>query len=426
MFILYQAGVRVYYLLILFASLFSRRARLWISGRRENAGILSGYQPDQTRQTIWMHVSSLGEFEQGRPVLEKWKEANPGHRILLSFFSPSGFTIRKNYPLADLVFYLPADTRKNMDKLLDLIKPDIFLLVKYDFWPNLLESLHRESIPTVLISARFRREQYLFKAWGSFFLNQLRNFSLIFVQDKASLDLLGEHGFNHVILAGDTRIDAVIMDDGRRSTGIPHPTIPLPPSATPNRILIAGSTWPAEEAILAKFWNSVEYQDLTGEWRLIIAPHDIGERHLRGIENLFGAGVIRYSRWMENQDKDWKILLVDSIGLLKDLYRVGDVAFIGGGFGKGIHNVLEPSAAGLPVVFGPNYRKFGEAVDLVEAGAAFAVKDYAGFTRKMEILLSDPKIRIESGALGLRYLQKQKGATLLIIKQLMKIPPAAQ
>jgi len=390
-----------------------------------------------------MHVSSLGEFEQGRPVMERWKSEFPNDRIMLSFYSPSGFNIRKNYPLADLVFYLPLDTPKKMNRLLDQLQPDFFILVKYDFWPNLLRALHQRKIPSFLISARFRRDQYLFKWWGSAFLRQLRVFRWIFVQDEASEKLLKSFDFSQVVVAGDTRVDAV-MNKGSRlkaqegSEGIR------------NRVIIGGSTWPEEERMLANLWNSEEFKKYKGtkgtkensgnnedkenkdnkgneevedSWKLVIAPHDISESHLTAIESLFGGEAVRLSRCQASMPQvlnEHSIILIDSIGLLSSLYEWADIAIIGGGFGKGIHNTLEPAAYGLPIVFGPKWTKFREAESLIIIGAAFQVNDQESFSSTIIRLCSDAVFHAESGILAIKYMESQRGSTDLIIRCLLE------
>jgi len=394
-----------------------------------------------------MHVSSLGEFEQGRPLIEKWKKNNPGDRILLSFFSPSGFNIRKDYPLADRVFYLPLDTRKNMNRLIRQIKPDLFILVKYDFWPNLLNCLYQNKIPVYLVSARFRESQYLFRWWGRTFLKQVRRFNHVFVQDESSGKLLNRYGITQVTVAGDTRVDAVMKAKEERRKAKEEDN-PQPATRNLQPILIAGSTWPPEEKMLAEVWFSAELKDILADWRLIIAPHDISENHLKEIEVRYGrgmvrdaigvvrnsggvvrdgdgmvrygGGVVRYSEVKDIEGGWGRILLVDSIGQLAGLYRYGSLAMIGGGFGKGIHNILEPSAFGLPVVFGPEWRKFREADDLIRIGSAFpfhTVEELAELIKKFAL---DADFRAASGKLALNYMESQTGSTDLIISYLME------
>ncbi|MDD4644468.1 MAG: glycosyltransferase N-terminal domain-containing protein [Bacteroidales bacterium] len=410
MLFLYQIGIRILYLVILIASPFSRRASQWISGRRENASRLSSWKADKNYLTLWMHVSSLGEFEQGRPVLERWKKECPDARILLSFYSPSGFNIRKDYPLADLVFYLPNDTKKKMSRLLDQLNPDLFVLVKYDFWPNLLQTLNQRKIPAFLISARFREDQYLFKSWGRVFLQQLRSFKWVFVQDEDSAALLRKYHFEQVLVAGDTRVDAVMSADRKP---LNHDHVP---------VLIGGSTWPPEEKLLAQLWRAEEFKPLRESWSLIIAPHDISEEHLCQIEGLFESEIIRHSRIEGPLTKALgknSLILIDSIGLLSSLYSLANLAFIGGGFGKGIHNTLEPAAYGLPVIFGPNWTKFREAGSMISAGAAFPVKDYDEFSAIVKKMCSDSNFRAESGNLALNYMKSQMGSSDLIIRYLL-------
>jgi 3-deoxy-D-manno-octulosonic-acid transferase len=425
---LYQTGIRIYYLLILAASPFSRQARNWIRGRQENRHALADYQPDPQKKTIWIHVSSLGEFEQGRPVIEKWKQLNPESRVLVSFFSPSGFNIRKNYPHADLVFYLPPDTRKNMDSLLRKIKPDIFLLVKYDFWPNMLRAVHRNKIPSYLISARFRKGQFLFRPAGRFILDEIRKFEHIFVQDTESVGLLAARGITQVTVAGDTRVDAVMTDDRRPMTDGVTSVVGHPSS------VILGSSWPVEEKMFTDVWFSEEMRELRKGWRVIIAPHDVSEGHLRGIEERYGRGVVRGGEVIVRDSEvmvrggevlfgsggEWEVLLVDSVGHLKDLYRYADVAIIGGGFGKGIHNILEPSAFGVPVLFGPRYKKFREAEDLIRIGSAVSFRSREQLSEWIKKYLSDPNEVQNRGILALKYMESQAGSSDLIIRYLME------
>jgi 3-deoxy-D-manno-octulosonic-acid transferase len=411
---LYQIGIRIYYLMILAASPFSGRARAWIQGRRETRPILDAYVPDPERMTLWMHVSSLGEFEQGRPVLEKWKELNPNGRILLSFYSPSGYNIRKNYPLADLVFYLPYDTRRRMDSLVRRLRPDLFMLVKYDFWPVMLQTLNKYSVPCYLISARIREEQLLLRPAGRFILNELRKFVHLFVQDQASRDLLESRGLHNVTIAGDTRVDAVMGPRNQRDSSGVNPPVKKKP------VIILGSSWPVEEEMMAAVWNSEEFAGYRKEWKLIIAPHDISPEHVKKIRELFGGGIVRYSEVLEGWVEKEEDLVVDTIGQLKGLYAYADVAFIGGGFGKGLHNILEPSAWGVPVLFGPNYQKFMEAVELIRIRSAVCVRSKSELSDALKKLFSDANERQQRGNLALSYMRNQEGSSDLIIRLLME------
>lgn len=418
MLILYRAAIRIYFLLILVASLFSRKARKLVRGRRRLADTFKGYHPDNQVRTIWIHASSLGEFEQGRPLIEQWKATYPADRFLLSFYSPSGFEVRQDYALADQVFYLPMDTRRRMDRLVRLIRPDLFVLVKYDFWPEMLGALHRYKIPSCLISARFRAGQFLLSPAGSFILKKLKSFRQIFVQDDESLLLLKQRGFSQVLLAGDTRVDAVVANQRGGNDALKKGYV-----GNDRQILVAGSTWLPEERLLARYWCGEARGKFLADWRLIIAPHEVNAHRLEAIEQLFGEEVIRYSRWEKTEQKDWKILLIDRIGLLRHLYFQSDIALVGGGFGRGIHNVLEPAAAGIPILFGPRYQKFGEAIELLSSGAAFSFESFADLENLLDNLILNPKKRSEAGHLAFNYLQKSAGSTSLIIKTLLRILP---
>ena len=312
-----------------------------------------------------------------------------------------------------------------MNSLIDQLQPDLFILVKYDFWPNLLQVLNQRQIPSYLVSARFRADQYLFKKWGSVFLRQLQSFQCIFVQDEASALLLNKHHTKQVLVAGDTRVDAVMTASRQPVTDNRQPATGNSQPATHNRkpVLIGGSTWPAEERMLAKLWKSRDFKELREEWRLVIAPHDISEGHLVQIEELFKGEIIRHSRiegpWQYALNK-YGVILIDSIGLLTSLYASADVAFIGGGFGKGIHNILEPAAHGIPVLFGPNWVKFREAESLIHIGAAFPVNDFESFSSTVKKIGSDSIFRAESGNLAVNYMKSQMGSSDLIIRYLLE------
>jgi 3-deoxy-D-manno-octulosonic-acid transferase len=299
--------------------------------------------------------------------------------------------------------------------LVERIHPDLFILVKYDFWPNLLNVLYQKEIPVCLISARFRQDQYLFKRWGRVFLNQIRNFRWIFVQDEASAILLKKQGCEQVMVAGDTRVDAV-MNRGDRTGG----TVT---GEHRNQVIIGGSTWPPEERMLADLWQSDDFKELGESWRLVIAPHDISEDHLRQIEELFAGRIIRYSRCQDPLNEVLiknMVVLIDSIGQLSSLYASADLAVIGGGFGKGIHNILEPAAYGLPVVIGPNWTKFREAASLIDIGAAFPVSSFESFSTIVKKLCLDPEFRCGSGILAVSYMKSQMGSSDLIIRCLLE------
>ncbi|MBT7095664.1 MAG: 3-deoxy-D-manno-octulosonic acid transferase [Bacteroidetes bacterium] len=413
MLILYQIGLWIYYLAAWVISPFKPKARNWIQGRKDLSHHLSSVFPVKQR-VIWFHAASLGEFEQGRPVIEAWREKHPEDFILLSFYSPSGYELRKNYSQANLVCYLPFDFPGQVRRFINLVQPEILVLIKYEFWPNLIKQLSFRKIPVFLLSARFRPDQLFFKWYGKAYLNLLRKFRKILVQDIESKTLLEAHGISEVFVTGDTRIDQVFS--------ISQKVVEMADieKFTDNSfVIIGGSTWPPEEAILQKYFEE-NARDTSGrKLKLIIAPHDIREAHLKKIENRFGSVCIRYSH-IGSDSKDRRVLLIDNIGILSRLYRYGDVAFVGGGFGRGLHNILEPAAHGLPIIFGPRYHKFPEAKELIQKKAAFTIKKYDEFMGVMVPFRKEKNALSFAGAASREYTKSQLGATTLSISCLME------
>ena len=330
--------------------------------------------------TAWFHAASLGEFEQARPVLEEYRRRHPQCRVVVTFFSPSGYEVRKNYPLADAVLYLPPDLPHRVRRFLDACRPTVTFFVKYDFWYNYLAELRRRHIPTYLFSAIFRPGQYFFRPWGGWFRRQLRTcYTHLFVQNAESLQLLQNHGIGKCSQAGDTRFDRVHQIAMAAEGDV---AVERWLAGHDGPVLVCGSTWPPDEELLHR------WQAENPDWRLILAPHVIGEEHLKQIEALF-PDSIRYSiSSTESICSTPKVLIIDNIGLLSKLYRYATVAYIGGGFGVGIHNILEAVTFGKPVLFGPNYHKFQEARDIIDRGGGFAVTDPASFRAQFATLLS--------------------------------------
>ncbi len=327
-----------------------------------------------------MHCASLGEFEQGRPVIEAIKKEMPDFKIILTFFSPSGYEIRKNYQNADIVCYLPADTPGNAEKFVNSIKPELVIFVKYEFWYNYISVLSRKAIPLFLISAIFRKEQHFFKWYGSFFRDMLKKFRMIYVQDQNSLDLLRGIGLKNVVQAGDTRFDRVMEIAGTAEI------IPQLESFRGNeRLFLAGSSWKKDEEIIAEYIN--KYPD---RMKWVFAPHEIGSENIERLEKLFRVKCIRFSEFTD-ESRDARVLIIDNIGMLSSAYRYAYIAAVGGGFGKGIHNILEPACWGIPVLFGPNHQKFREALELISLGGAKSFKNYNDFESILDGLLSDEK-----------------------------------
>lgn len=413
---LYTISIKAYVFAIHLAALFSAKARLWVKGRQDWKEQMQEMGRTMTRDNkqspvIWFHCASLGEFEQGRPVLEKFRQEYPGWFILLTFFSPSGYEVRKDYTGADYVMYLPPDTPGNVDFFLDFWQPRLAVFVKYEFWVHYLKGLSRRQVDTLVVSAIFRPDQHFFRRRGTWFRNQLQHVSWFFVQDKASHDLLKRYGFENVVVSGDTRFDRVY----RLSREPEH--FPVVESfAAGNRVLVAGSTWPKDMAVLQTFIKSAPR-----DMKYIIAPHEVHEESLQQTETLPDLPSHRYSTVTEPVSEEVKVLIIDKIGFLSHLYQYGDVAFIGGGFGQGIHNILEAAAFGIPVLFGPNMHKFAEAVELIERGGAFRVHDGKELAEKLEQLLSDKEKLMETGRICRRYVEEKQGATAIILEQINKL-----
>ncbi|MDD3859919.1 MAG: glycosyltransferase N-terminal domain-containing protein [Bacteroidales bacterium] len=355
---------------------------------------------DKNKSYVWIHCASLGEFEQGRPLIEKIKSENAGASILLTFFSPSGYEIRKNYQFADIVCYLPFDSKANAKDFIDIVKPKYAVFVKYEIWYYFLKELSIRNIPVFLISGIFRKNQIFFKWYGKSYRKALSFFSHLFLQDNKSAELLKNFGFLDYSVCGDTRMDRV-MSIAEENYVNPL----LEQFSENNNIIVCGSTWEEDEIILCRFIN-----EFSEKYKLIIAPHEINEQHLEKIEKLLKVKSVRLSN-LETLDNSVRVIIVDSIGLLSKLYRYAKVAYVGGGFGKGIHNVLEPIVYNIPVIFGPNYKKFKEAVDLILEKSAFEIGDYENFESIINMLFSEQKILIQIKNQTEVYIQKSFGAT---------------
>jgi 3-deoxy-D-manno-octulosonic-acid transferase len=404
---LFRLFTSLYPLAIQLASLFNPKAKAWGEGRRHWRRQLAGWQRGDG-PVIWMHCASLGEFEQGRPVLEELNREHAKAQLVVTFFSPSGYEMRKNYPLASGVFYLPPDGVKNANDFLDLLRPDMAIFVKYEFWYDYLKALHQRSIPTMLISGAFRPGQVFFRPWGGLFREMLSFFERLFVQDESSRQLLASIGIDRVEVAGDTRIDRVL------ALAKEDRPMPLLDNFTAGaKVLVAGSSWAPEEQILEEWLKHPSSQG----WKCIIAPHEIREEHIQTLEKQLGEPVIRFTRAKDANPGSARVLILDTIGMLGHAYRYGHAAFIGGGFGKGIHNILEPMSQGLPVLFGPGHQKFREAEMLISGGAAWEVGGAGAFIARMQDL-SEEDFRASSSSKGLALLRMHAGATKKIVEKL--------
>lgn len=397
---LYSFGIHLFHFFIQISSLFNSKAKAWVLGRKNLFQKLKADIPLPI--DIWMHCASLGEFEQGRPLLETLRKQYPNKQILLTFFSPSGYEIRKNYKQVDFVYYLPIDTSYRARYFLDIVQPQMAIFVKYEFWQNYLFELQKRNISTLLISAIFHSKQPFFQWYAPLFRPALDCFTQIFVQNKSSAKLLDEIGVQHYQIAGDTRVDRV-LEIAKSAKAFPI----IEQFKANQKTLIAGSTWPPDEAILAAYIN----ENTDDNWKYIFAPHDISESHILELSKRFDIAILRYTEVDEHTDlASLKILIVDTIGMLSQIYQYGEVAYIGGGFGAGIHNTLEPIAFDLPVIFGPKYQKFEEAIRLVELGGGFVAESKADFETIFEIL-KDAESHLKTSQAVSSYIQANQGAT---------------
>ncbi|MCQ2217046.1 MAG: 3-deoxy-D-manno-octulosonic acid transferase [Paludibacteraceae bacterium] len=373
---LYNLGILFYYALVYMASFFNDKAKKFVEGRKNVFSFLKERIVFNDK-FIWMHVSSLGEFEQGRPIIEAIKKEHPEYKIILTFFSPSGYEVRKNYDGAEIVCYLPMDTSWNAKKFIRIVNPSIAIFIKYEFWGNYLAELKKHDVPTYIVSAIFRKEQVFFKSYGGWYRNFLYNFEHLFVQDANSKNLLESIGIKNVSVVGDTRFDRVLAI-AKASKELPI----VSAFKGDKNVLVAGSSWPKDEAFMLPYFN--ERQNM----KLIIAPHEIHESHLEEIISKLNRPYVRYSKTTPEEAAKADCLIIDCFGLLSSIYRYGEVAYVGGGFGVGIHNILEAAVYGMPVVFGPNYHKFREAVEMVKVGGAFPIQDGNDFGKLMDDLMN--------------------------------------
>jgi len=410
MLILYNLIIYSYSFLIRIAGLFDKKANTWIKGRK---GIFSNIadQIDPLDKLAWFHAASLGEFEQGRPIIESFREKFPEYKILLTFFSPSGFEIRKNYEGADFVFYLPIDTKANARKFIKLVNPTFVVFIKYEFWYNYLTILRKNNIPVFFASSIFRKQQHFFQWYGSWFKKMLRTVSFFFVQNQESVTLLNSIGIAQVLKSGDTRFDRVFKIAQNTKS------FPLIEKFSENEnVLLAGSTWPADEEALHHLIHQIE------GLKMIIAPHEIKEERIKSLMSLFNDNkIVRFSEADINNIDQAKILIIDGMGFLSQLYQYCTLAYIGGGFGNGIHNTLEAATFGKPVVFGPNYLKFAEAIDLIKLNGAFSINKKENLGQVVSQLLKNDKALLSASQTCQNYVKGEKGATDIILNKISKI-----
>jgi 3-deoxy-D-manno-octulosonic-acid transferase len=399
---LYSLGIRLYGLAISIAALFQEKASQWKSGRKNYFENL----PKGLEGCIWIHCASLGEFEQGRPIIEALRQKS-SKKLLLTFFSPSGYEVRKDYNEVDATVYLPLDTKGNAHKFLNHFKPSAAIFIKYEVWHHFFREMQKRSIPHYMVSAIFRKDQIYFKPYGGWFRETLKGVDYIFCQDENSEKLLNTNGISRVSVAGDTRFDRV-----KKLADSFTPVEKIEAWLNGRLAIIAGSTWPEDEALIADFITTSP-----ADLAFIIAPHEIKVQKIDRLKNRLKVAD-QFTTWNEG-DRTAQVLIIDTIGLLGKLYHYGEVGIIGGGFGSGIHNTLEAAVYGIPIVFGPNYHKFREAIGLINIGAAFSVQGQTDFDQIITQLLEDESFRRKAGLEAKKYVNGQAGATDKILKEIL-------
>ena len=405
----YNLGLILYAWAVRLAAFRHKKARLWIDGRKDLFHRMRE-AIDPAARIIWIHVASLGEFEQGRPIIEKLRKTHPEYKLLLTFFSPSGYEIRKDYKGVDYLFYLPLDTPRNARRFLDIAHPEIAVFVKYEYWLNLLRELRRRKIRTFIVSAIFRRNSIFFRPYGGWWRQALETFEVLFVQNEESKELLASRGFDNVLVAGDTRFDRV----AEIARAAKHIDI-VERFKGDDRLFVAGSTWGPDEELLIRLMND------NPEVKFIIAPHEMDEGRIARLIEETRGGALRYTQCTPRTGYGSRqLLILDTVGLLSSVYGYATWSYIGGGFGVGIHNTLEAATFGLPVAFGPNYEKFKEARDLVTLGAARSISDYEQLRDWFTPLRDNEVFLQKTSRIARDYTTRHQGATSIIIKTIFQ------
>jgi 3-deoxy-D-manno-octulosonic-acid transferase len=403
---LYNFLIFIVSLLLPIIGLFNKKIKLFVNGRKETFSKISSLK---NQKTIWLHVASLGEFEQARPIIEEIKKKYSKYKILVTFFSPSGYEIRKNYNLADVVCYLPLDSKSNARKFIQEVNPTFAVFIKYEFWPNLLNQLKRKEIPTILVSGILREKQLFFKSYGGFMRKSLNAFHHFFVQDSNSKELLNSISLENVTVAGDTRFDRVskILEQDNSLDFIKE-------FKNNQYTIVAGSTWQEDEELLVNYINNNAFENE----KLIIAPHNINSDAILELQKSINKKTVLFSAKTDKDLKEYQVFIIDTIGILTKIYTAADVAYVGGGLKTGLHNILEPATFGIPVVIGNKYDKFKEAIDLVKIGGCISIKNQEEFTKAFNQLKNDKSSRNLTGIINKKYIQDNLGATELIMNYL--------
>lgn len=404
---LYNFAAHITYSILSVYGLFNKKIKLFVKGRSETFQKLAVLKPDD--KVVWIHAASLGEFEQARPIIEEIKKSYPNHKIVVTFFSPSGYEIRKNYELADVICYLPFDTRGRVKKFLELTRPDLAIIVKYEFWPNLLKQLKVNAISTILVSGIFRSTQQFFKSSGGWMRKALDTFDHFFLQDESSQKLLKSINLDNTTITGDTRLDRVvhILEQDNTLSFVEE-------FKEDHYTVVAGSTWPEDEELLVNYINSSKDE------KFIIAPHSMNEKAIQKLKESISKSVVLFSEKAMQDLSQFDVMIVDTIGLLTKIYSYADTVYIGGGFKTGLHNTLEAATFGVPIVIGPEYGKFKEAVDLVNLKGVISVTNQEEFSAILAQFKSDETFRKNTGTINSDYIQQNKGATKKIMNYIHK------
>jgi len=407
---LYSFGIEIILLFVRVLALFSKKTAHFLKVRANSLETIQS-KISVNDQVLWFHCASLGEFEQARPLIESCKKDFPNHRIALTFFSPSGYEVQKNYAFADVVTYLPLDRKKSVLRFIEAIRPQVLFLIKYEFWPNLISELQKQKIPVFSVASIFRKQQLFFKPWGFYMKNILKKIDFFFVQNEASQKLLSSVGIENTLVIGDTRTDRVLdilNQDNTNET--------IADFIQDQDCFVVGSSWPEDVAILSKTIDS------KSNLKTIIAPHNVDEASLREVELSFHKTVIRWSDLSQQKKEDADILLIDCVGILTKIYSYADIAYVGGGMGtKGLHNTLEPAVFGIPILIGKNYTRYQETSDLVALGGIVSVDSSVLFENEFLKIVADKNLQKEMGLTNLNYIKKQAGATSKILLKLKEV-----
>ncbi|WP_435624602.1 3-deoxy-D-manno-octulosonic acid transferase [Flagellimonas sp.] len=407
---IYNLLIPVVWFALYVVSLFNEKIRLFVSGRKQTYSILEE-KVNPEDEVIWIHAASLGEYEQGLPILENIKKDYPKYKILLTFFSPSGYEVKKDSTPADVVAYLPLDSTSNAKRFIDLVHPKLAIFIKYEIWPNYLKALKKRTIPTLLASALFSKRQIFFKSYGSYMRKSLNTFQHFFVQDENSKMLLESLNLTKVTVSGDTRFDRVTKILSRDN----HLDF-MESFKKDETCFVAGSTWPEDERILVEYINST-----SESLKFVLAPHTMKAASIEKLVESISKPVMKYSELDSGEIAKAEVLVIDTIGLLTKIYSYADIAYVGGGFATGLHNTLEPATFGIPVIIGPQYEGFKEAEELVEKRGIIPIQDINSFTKLMSRFMDDPSFQSETGQINASYIQSNQGATTRIMNHIHSI-----